>query len=116
MKLPQFDQAFRNKLYAVATAVFGVLVVIGVWDQVTSDEATTILNSVLDLLDRIAALAVSFGAFVKSRPGSVAVVEGVAAKDVQAVITPDGTALAGPAADLKNGTPVGQVAVVDSED
>jgi hypothetical protein len=97
------SQELRNKIYAVATAAFGILLVLGVWDQVAADEATRLLDAVLAIVPEIIGLFTSLTAFVKSLPSRVATV-GVPKNEVEGVLLAGGTVLAGPASTLPDGT------------
>lgn len=69
------NQVLRNKIYGVASAVFLVLVVLGVVDQAQADQATTLLNALLDQADALVGLGVSILAFLKSLPSKVTTIE-----------------------------------------
>lgn len=68
-------QATRNKLYGVIAGVLSILVVVGVVDQATSDEALSLTTLVLDQAEAIIGLVAAVTAFVKSLPSRVNVVE-----------------------------------------
>ena len=68
-------QATRNKIYGVVAAVLTVLVTLGVVDQATSDEATTLANAVLDQAEGVLGLVAAITAFVKSLPSRVSTVD-----------------------------------------
>lgn len=69
------SQSVRNKIYGVVAAGLSIAVVLGVVDQVTADEATTIVNALLDQAEVIAGLVTTVIAFAKSLPSRVTVVE-----------------------------------------
>lgn len=69
------SQSVRNKIYGVVAAGLSIAVVLGVVDQATSDEATTIVTAILDQAEVIAGLVTTVIAFVKSLPSRVTVVE-----------------------------------------
>lgn len=62
------NQGLRNKIYAVATGIFGILVILGIIDEATSAEAGTLLESAMGVLDQALAMGVSLIAFIKSLP------------------------------------------------
>ena len=68
-------QATRNKIYGAVAGVLSILVVLGVVDQATSDEATTLVNAVLDQAEGILGLVAAITAFVKSLPSRVTTVD-----------------------------------------
>jgi hypothetical protein len=69
------SQAVRNKVYGVVAAGLSIAVVLGVIDETTSNEATTLVNAVLDQAEVIAGLVTTIIAFVKSLPSRVKTVE-----------------------------------------
>lgn len=69
------SQATRNKVYGAVAGVLSILVVLGVVDQATSDEATTLVNAVLDQAEGILGLIAAVTAFVKSLPSRVTTVD-----------------------------------------
>jgi hypothetical protein len=69
------SQAVRNKVYGVIAAGLSIAVVLGFVDEATSNEATSLVNAVLDQVEVIAGLVASILAFVKSLPSRVTVVE-----------------------------------------
>jgi hypothetical protein len=99
------SQELRNKIYAVATALFGILLVLGIWDQASADEATRLLDAVLAIVPEAVGLFTSIVAFVKSLPSRVATVN-VPKAEVEGVVVPGGVVLAGPASPLPDGTVV----------
>lgn len=97
------SQELRNKIYGVVTGVFGVLVTLGVVDQVTSDQATTITTAGLDLAPEVIGFLSTLLAFVKSLPSRVTTLETPKAA-VAEVVDPYGNVTAGPASPLPDGT------------
>lgn len=69
------SQAVRNKVYGVIAAGLSIAVVLGFIDEATSNEATSLVNAVLDQVEVIAGLVASILAFVKSLPSRVTVTE-----------------------------------------
>lgn len=53
------SQKVRNTIYGIASAVFLVAVTFGFVDQAGADQAQTFLETAVDLIDRIIALAVA---------------------------------------------------------
>lgn len=68
-------QSTRNKIYGAVAGVLSILVVLGVVDQATSDEATTLMNAVLDQAEGILGLVAALTAFIKSLPSRVTTVD-----------------------------------------
>lgn len=97
------SQTLRNKLYGTITGVLGVLVVLGVIDQATSDEATSLLTVGLDLGGQVIGLIASVTAFVKSLPSRTVTLD-LPRHRVEGVLTTDGATLAGPASPAADGT------------
>lgn len=62
------NQGLRNKIYAAATGIFGILVILGIIDEATSAEAGTLLESAMSVLDQALAMGISLIAFIKSLP------------------------------------------------
>ena len=60
------SQKVRNLIYGIASAVFLVLVTVGFFDQAAADQAQSFLDTALDLIDRIIALAVTLIAWWNS--------------------------------------------------
>ena len=79
-------QELRNKLYAVAAGILGILLVLGVVDAASQDVALGLANQTLDLADEVIGLVAAAVAFWKSRPGLVTVVD-VPKNDVIEVVT-----------------------------
>jgi|GEM_PF-4700664 len=69
------SQGTRNKVYGVVAAGLTIAVVLGVIDETTSNEATTLVNALLDQYEAIAGLVATVLAFVKSLPSRVKTVE-----------------------------------------
>jgi hypothetical protein len=79
-------QELRNKLYAVAAGVLGILLVLGIVDAASQDVVLGLADQALDLVDNALGLAAAAVAFWKSRPGLVTVVE-VPKDEVVEVVT-----------------------------
>lgn len=103
----KFSQELRNKLYAVLGSIIAILVVLGVVNQATADEALNLATLVLDNVEGILALVGLIVAFVKSLPSKVTTID-VPRADVELVVTTDNTALAGPASPAADGTVLGE--------
>ena len=79
-------QELRNKLYAVAEGVLGILLALGIIDAASQDVVFGLANQALDLADEALGLVAAAGAWWKSRPSAVTVVEAPKA-DVVEVVT-----------------------------
>jgi hypothetical protein len=101
------SQELRNKIYGTVTGVFGLLVTLGVVDQATSDQATTITTAGLDLAPEVIGFLSSLLAFVKSMPSRVTTLE-TPKHHVAEVVDPHGFVTAGPASPRPDGTLLGR--------
>lgn len=97
------SQSLRNKIYGAITGVLSVLVVLGVVDQVTSEQAVTLAAALLDQVEAILGLVASITAFVKSLPSRTTTLD-IPRNDVEAVYTTGQQTIAGPASSAPDGT------------
>lgn len=95
-------QSVRNKIYAVIGSVLGILVVLAVVDQASSDLILGLADDGLDIVGQAVGLVGTALAWWKSR-SSVTVLS-IPAASVDTVQTIDGSVVAGPANSAQTGT------------
>lgn len=101
------SQATRNVIYGAVTGIFGVLVILGVVDKATQDQAINILNAGLDLVPQVIGFATALLAFIKSLPSKVTTIN-VPRSIVDKVVTTSGLVLAGPSNAVADNTPLNE--------
>lgn len=95
-------QEIRNNAYAVAGSVIAVLLLLGVIDLVVADHIQNVTEEVFNLLAKVIGLVSTILAYIKSKPGSVTVID-IPTSEVHSVLKTDGDRIAGPANKIETG-------------
>lgn len=106
-----WNQDLRNKLYALGASIVAVLTTVGIVSGADGDQAKGALDALLENIEGVVGFIGLLGAWHKSRPSKVTVVD-VPKTEVQAVLTTSNDLLAGPAAVEETGTVLAENATI----